>query len=76
MLKKICGVTAILSTLVVAGSAQGPKKVALGDWPDARGPNRDGTSKETGLPDKWTLNGQNMNNRNQLFAFASGGGTK
>src|SRR5262245_39604598 len=57
-----------LFTLAIAGSAQGPpalsgvagKKIVLGDWPDARGPNRDGISKETGLPDTWTLNGQNM----------------
>src|SRR5262245_43332962 len=41
-------------------SAAGPRKVMLGDWPDARGPSRDGVSQETGLPDKWALNGQNM----------------
>jgi outer membrane protein assembly factor BamB len=34
--------------------------VALGDWPEARGPNRDGVSQETGLADKWALNGQNF----------------
>ena len=60
MLKKTFGVVAVVSTLVVAGSAQGPRKIALGDWPDARGPNRDGTSKETGLVEKWALNGQNF----------------
>src|SRR5262245_18159565 len=57
-----------LFTLNIAGSAQGPpalsgvagKKIVLGDWPDARGPNRDGTSKETDLPEWWTLNGQYM----------------
>src|SRR6185295_420270 len=38
----------------------GGRKVALGDWPEARGPNRDGISQETGLVDKWTLNGQNL----------------
>src|SRR4029077_5608788 len=37
-----------------------PRGVAVGDWPEARGPNRDGTSKETGLPEKWALNGQNF----------------
>jgi outer membrane protein assembly factor BamB len=45
-------------------AAQGPgsaaRGVALGDWPEARGPNRDGISKETGLPEKWALNGQNF----------------
>src|SRR4051812_48185348 len=59
MLKK-----ALSAALIVGGgmlaSAQGPRKVALGDWPEARGPNRDGVSQETGLIDKWTLNGQNL----------------
>jgi len=32
----------------------------MGDWPEARGPNGDGSSKETGLPEKWALNGQNF----------------
>jgi outer membrane protein assembly factor BamB len=34
--------------------------VAVGDWPEARGPNRDGISKETGLLEKWALNGENF----------------
>jgi outer membrane protein assembly factor BamB len=56
----------ILSAAVVAISvgsavdAQGPRRVALGDWPEMRGPNRDGISTETGLPDKWALNGENF----------------
>src|SRR5262245_12545398 len=37
-----------------------PRGVAVGDWPEARGPNRDGISKETGLPEKFALNGQNF----------------
>ncbi|MBI3405193.1 MAG: PQQ-binding-like beta-propeller repeat protein [Acidobacteria bacterium] len=32
----------------------------FGDWTDWRGPNRDGLSAETGLPEKWTLNGAGM----------------
>jgi outer membrane protein assembly factor BamB len=40
--------------------AFGQHQVALGDWPEQRGPSRDGISKETGLPEKWTLNGENM----------------
>src|SRR5262245_26886623 len=36
------------------------RRVALGDWPEARGPARDGVSLETGLPDKWALNGENF----------------
>ena len=54
----------LLFTLaVVAGlvaAAQSPRGVALGDWPEARGPSRDGVSKETGLVEKWALNGQNF----------------
>jgi hypothetical protein len=37
-----------------------PAGVAVGDWPEARGPNRDGLSKETGLVEKWALNGENF----------------
>src|SRR5919108_3651097 len=52
---------AVLFGLTVAtGSAQGPRRVALGDWPEARGPNRDGVSLETGLVDKWALYGENF----------------
>src|SRR5206468_1666474 len=54
----------LLFTLaVVAGlvaAAQSPRGVALGDWPEARGPSRDGVSKETGLIEKWALNGENF----------------
>jgi outer membrane protein assembly factor BamB len=50
-----------LAALAVAvGSAQGPRRVAVGDWPEARGPNRDGVSQETGLVSKWALNGENF----------------
>ena len=34
--------------------------VPLGDWPDWRGPNHDGASQEKGLPEKWSLKGQNL----------------
>ena len=58
----------LLAAVLVAGAslagspaaAQSARKVALGDWPEMRGPHRDGTSRETGLIDKWTLNGQNF----------------
>jgi outer membrane protein assembly factor BamB len=53
----------LLGALVVAGSTvtgQAPRRVALGDWPEMRGPNRDGISRETGLPDRWALNGENF----------------
>jgi outer membrane protein assembly factor BamB len=37
-----------------------PRRVALGDWPEARGPLRDGVSLEKGLPDSWDLKGTNL----------------
>jgi outer membrane protein assembly factor BamB len=53
----------LLGALVVLGSTvagQGPRRVALGDWPEVRGPGRDGVSRETGLPERWALNGENF----------------
>ncbi|MCC7153623.1 MAG: PQQ-binding-like beta-propeller repeat protein [Bryobacterales bacterium] len=34
--------------------------LVAGDWPEWRGPNRDGTSAEKGLIDKWSLAGENL----------------
>src|SRR5439155_9719866 len=59
-LKKSWVLIALIVSAGLLASAQGPRKVALGDWPEARGPNRDGVSQETGLVDKWALNGQNF----------------
>src|SRR5919107_5775109 len=62
----------VLGTIVIAlgslASAQGSRlldapqgrKVALGDWPEARGPHGDGRSDEKGLIDKWAMNGENF----------------
>jgi outer membrane protein assembly factor BamB len=33
---------------------------SVGDWPDWRGPDRNGISREKGLPEKWSLAGQNL----------------
>src|SRR5262245_16574917 len=41
-------------------AAQGPRRVASGDWPEIRGPQRDGTSRETGLIEKWSPAGENL----------------
>ena len=66
MLKKpyflvvLTGVLALTSSLGVLVSADGPRRVALGDWPDMRGPNRDGISLETGVVEKIALNGENF----------------
>jgi outer membrane protein assembly factor BamB len=60
MLKKtVLFVTAALA-IGVSTSAQGPRRIAAGDWPEQRGPARDGVSRETGLIDQWALNGQNF----------------
>jgi outer membrane protein assembly factor BamB len=63
LLRNMCLVAlafALATLAAMTGSAQGPRRVALGDWPEARGPNRDGVSRETGLIDKWAINGQNF----------------
>jgi outer membrane protein assembly factor BamB len=53
----------LLAAVLILGSSlqgQGPRRIALGDWPELRGPNRDGVSKEKNLPEKWALNGENF----------------
>ncbi len=60
MLKQILLLSTIGLGLVLPLAAQGPRRVPVGDWPEARGPQRDGSSAETGLIDKWTLNGEGM----------------
>src|SRR5688572_27026778 len=59
MLKTICRVVLVLSLGLMA-QAQGPRRIPAGDWPELRGPERDGISRETGLPEKWALNGENF----------------
>ena len=60
MLRKCCVIIPALVVIAGTVSGQGPRRVPVGDWPEARGPNRDGVSAETGLPEKWALNGQNF----------------
>src|SRR5687768_5217917 len=60
MLKKSHLAVALLLGLSMSLAAQGPRRVAVGDWPEMRGPARDGLSKETGLIDTWALNGENF----------------
>jgi outer membrane protein assembly factor BamB len=67
MLKKLSIATALVALSWAVG-AEGPRRVLIGDWPEMRGPNRDGISRETGLIDKWTLNGENF-----LWRVAGGG---
>src|ERR1700676_5826477 len=49
-----------LIILSISVSAIAQRRVALGDWPDQRGPNRDGVSQEKSLPEKWSLQGENL----------------
>jgi outer membrane protein assembly factor BamB len=65
MLKRLCFAAPLAAALMALPSAQAPQpsagtKVPLGDWPEARGPHRDGRSDEKGLIDTWALNGQNF----------------
>jgi outer membrane protein assembly factor BamB len=54
----------LLTTLALAAGvstmAQGPRHVPVGDWPEMRGPARDGVSRETNLIEKWAPNGENF----------------
>jgi outer membrane protein assembly factor BamB len=60
MLKRSVLSAAVLLVVGVSVQAQGPRRVAMGDWPELRGPQRDGISRETGLPERWALNGENF----------------
>jgi len=40
--------------------APAAKTPEVGDWPEWRGPTRDGRSPEKGLPEKWSLKGENL----------------
>src|SRR3989454_6479028 len=60
MPKRIPLLAALILSCGLLTSAQQARRVPLGDWPEMRGPNRNGTSQETGLIDKWALNGQNF----------------
>lgn len=60
MLRKLLLFVALALAVGASLSAQAARRVAAGDWPDQRGPNRDGVSRETGLLDRWQLKGQNF----------------
>jgi outer membrane protein assembly factor BamB len=46
----------LLGMLLTPTQRPGPRS----DWPDWRGPSRDGTSPEKGLPTKWSPQGENL----------------
>jgi outer membrane protein assembly factor BamB len=60
MARKLLLFVCFVAAAMVSTSAQGPRRIPIGDWPELRGPNRDGISKETGLIDRWALNGENF----------------
>src|SRR5688572_491617 len=60
MLMKLILCIALCFSIPAAAAAQVPRRVAMGDWPEARGPHRDGKSSETGLPDSWDPKGSNL----------------
>ncbi len=64
MLKHSAKKSALLVVVALAAgaltSAQGPRRVAAGDWPEQRGPARNSVSAETGLIDQWAVNGDNF----------------
>lgn len=51
------GLPLLLFVPILFAASNGPM---VGDWPEWRGPNRDGVSRENNLPDKWSLDGQNL----------------
>jgi hypothetical protein len=59
MLHRFFLLCVLLLSLDASANAQA-RRVALGDWPEMRGPNRDGVSRETGLLESWALNGENF----------------
>ncbi|HTQ55261.1 MAG TPA: PQQ-binding-like beta-propeller repeat protein [Bryobacteraceae bacterium] len=49
-----------LALLCFGTAALAQQTGAVGDWPDWRGPDRNGISREKNLPEKWSLDGQNL----------------
>jgi outer membrane protein assembly factor BamB len=48
------------AALLAAGVAFGTGTLGATDWPEWRGPSRDGRSPETGLPSSWSPQGDNL----------------
>ena len=57
MVKKTGLVLALVLGVSAVLPAHWQRRVAMGDWPEARGPQRDGRSAETCLVSTWKLNG-------------------
>src|SRR5687767_15873063 len=48
------------AALLLAGTIAGTNAVGASDWPEWRGPSRDGRSAETNLPASWSPEGDNL----------------
>lgn len=60
-----------LVLLIAICSASASQQLQAGDWPNWRGPEYNGVSREKGLPDKWTADGENLLWRNEALATRS-----
>ena len=50
----------LAATLLLGAAMVGSSAVGASDWPEWRGPSRDGRSAETGLPANWSPKGENL----------------
>jgi outer membrane protein assembly factor BamB len=60
LMRKGVFLLAVFLGLIDFASAQGPRRIALGDWPELRGPERNGSSGEKSLIERWSLEGENL----------------
>ncbi|MGH9790486.1 MAG: PQQ-binding-like beta-propeller repeat protein, partial [Candidatus Acidiferrales bacterium] len=56
----LLGASFLILTFALTLASAAPALAQGGDWPEWRGPNRDGVSAEKNLPEKWTLDGENF----------------
>ena len=50
----------IAAALLAGGTLAATEAITANDWPEWRGPSRDGHSAETGLPSAWSPKGENL----------------
>ena len=50
----------ITAALLAGGTLAATEAITANDWPEWRGPSRDGNSAETGLPSAWSPKGENL----------------
>jgi len=66
---RVVGLALVLSALALEAAPQSPATAAAGNWPQWRGPNRDGISTEKGLLQSWPEGGPR-----KIFTAAGMGG--